>query len=213
MFCNHHQNFEAYSQVHKYVVSSAYPWQYNILLLLSDSVDYSNKTKGSHLITHIIATFDSCNLVFLVQDSWWHLQRTTLKGERNLFDVWLTRLTILFLICYVLELNKFVGAVEYVFCLVLYPENELHAHELVNSAFAYSSQPFTIPKAASFLSLWGSEVHNKCSGYEWHHLNIAGCFLWRRTQNVTKPSSSWNLFLIMRGYYVSKKDSFNAFCF
>ena len=36
-------------------------------------------------------------------------------------------------------------------------------------------------------------------------------FLWCRTQNVTKPSSSWNLFLIMRGYYVSKKDSFNAF--
>ena len=56
------------------------------------------------------------------------------------------------LIYYVLELNKFVRAVEYVFCLVLYPENELHAHELVNSAFAYSSQPFTIPKAASFLS-------------------------------------------------------------
>ena len=119
-------------------------------------------------------------LIHVTLYSWYKTRggtyREQLLKERNLFDVWLTRLTILFLICYVLELNKFVRAVEYVFCLVLYPENELHAHELVNSAFAYSFQPFTIPKAASFLSLWGSEVHNKCSGYEWHHLNIAGCF-------------------------------------
>ena len=56
------------------------------------------------------------------------------------------------LIYYVFELNRFVRAVGYVFHLVLCPGNELYAHELVHSVLACPSQPFTIPKAASFLS-------------------------------------------------------------
>ena len=51
-------------------------------------------------------------------------------------------------------------------CCIL--ENELHLHELVNSVLACPSQPFTIPKAASFLSE-AVEYITKMSGYVWHH--------------------------------------------
>ena len=57
---------------------------------------------------------------------------------------------------------------------MLYPENKLHAHELVNSAFAYSFQPFTIPKAASFLSLSLSLSLSKVVEYITNAVDMSG---------------------------------------
>ena len=93
---------------------------------------------------------------------------------------------------------------------MLYPENELHAHELVNSAFAYSFQPFTIPKAASFLSLSLSEAVKyitnavDMSGITW---TLLGVFM---TQNPKRDKAFLFLELVFNyeGLLCFKKGLF-----
>ena len=154
MFDSPYQTFEVCSQVHKYG-SSVCLWKCNALLLLSDSVDCCNQTKNSYLITHVVV------LIHAILYPWHKTRGDTYReqilkwNETRLMCDWQDS-QFYFNILRTWA-KQFVRAGRLCFCLASYPGNELYVHELANNFLAYPLQPYTILKAASFLSLrWQS---------------------------------------------------------